>query len=138
VHPPPVESIYLALLMLVRMSTRLLKRNDSISRLKRNNTLHCSIMPWYSLSVVATISLILSELLPFCHCLEANGIMHGVLIIVATFIRKCIHKEDNKEELSSVVWKEPCGDTSHPFWGWRSHWRTVFPSFRGGVYTRGV
>jgi hypothetical protein len=30
--------------------------------------------------------------------------MHGVLIIVATFIeflRKCIHKEDKKEELSA-------------------------------------
>jgi hypothetical protein len=61
----------------------------------------CSIMPWYSLSVVATLSLILSELLPFCNCLEANGIFHGILILTATLIewaRKCIHKEEKPED----------------------------------------
>jgi hypothetical protein len=49
----------------------------------------------------ATISLIPSEVLPFCNCMEASGILHGSTLVATSIVEiigRCIHKQEKKDE----------------------------------------
>jgi hypothetical protein len=57
------------------------------------NTRHLSDtlpMSWYTLDIWTALSLIVSELLPFCSFLQANGLLHGLLLCWALSSRKWV------------------------------------------------
>jgi hypothetical protein len=60
-------------------------------------------MSWYTLNLFAILSLVVSEIIPHCSWLQANGILHGAFLGVSTgfgVIHFCVQKDPQKETLT--------------------------------------
>jgi len=46
------------------------------------------------LTVIATVLLVTSEVLPLLDCTSVNGVLHGIFMIVAKVARKMLNKQE--------------------------------------------
>jgi hypothetical protein len=61
-------------------------------------------MAGYLLIVASYISLIVSEVLPFCSWLDANGILHGILLAAQALWVLCFGSEKTDLPRQESVW----------------------------------
>jgi hypothetical protein len=73
-------------------------------------------MAGYLLVVVSYISLIVSEVLPFCSWLDANGILHGILLAGQALWILCFGSEKTEPTRQESVWlRQPAQEDSKQY-----------------------
>jgi hypothetical protein len=61
-------------------------------------------MPLYTLDICTTLSLIMSELLPFCTFIQANGLLHGLLLCLGSpFTRMCFSNQKTNPDNTAIA-----------------------------------
>jgi hypothetical protein len=61
-------------------------------------------MPIYLLTVFSYLSLLVSEALPFCTWLDANGILHGILLACQALWLLCFGPEKTEMHRQESIW----------------------------------
>jgi hypothetical protein len=73
-------------------------------------------MAVYLLTVFSYLSLLISEVLPFCNWLDANGILHGILILCQTLWLFCCDSEKTQLTRHESVWlRQPAQEDSKQY-----------------------